>query len=220
MPAAGAGADGPARYLPPLAVLTDRRQAAHPLPEVIASAVDGGARLVILREKDLPDVDRARLAGQLLEILHPVGGRLVLASRVPGNAFGCGVHLAAVDPYPADPPGLVGRSCHALSEVRRAAQDGVHYATLSPIFASRSKPGYGPQLGQGVFRASVPIPVYALGGVESPDRAVACLAAGAFGVAVMGTVMRAPDPGHLVSELLGAIRRCGANGGRASGERR
>ncbi|MDT5031533.1 MAG: thiamine-phosphate pyrophosphorylase, partial [Actinoplanes sp.] len=36
-----------------LVVLTDRRLASAPLPAVVRAAVDGGARWVILRERDL-----------------------------------------------------------------------------------------------------------------------------------------------------------------------
>ncbi len=39
---------------PRLLLLTDRRLAARPLLEVVARAADGGARAVILRERDLP----------------------------------------------------------------------------------------------------------------------------------------------------------------------
>src|SRR5439155_83790 len=46
-------------------VLTDRRQAARPLTEVVSAAVDGGARSVVLREKDLPRSSRLALAPAL-----------------------------------------------------------------------------------------------------------------------------------------------------------
>jgi thiamine-phosphate pyrophosphorylase len=45
------------------------------------------------------------------------------------------------------------------------------------------------------------IPVYALGGI-APGNAAAARAAGAYGVAVMGAVMRAPDPAGVVAALL------------------
>ena len=48
----------------------------------------------------------------------------------------------------------------------------------------------------------VPIPVYALGGVDSPQRVRDCLDEGATGVAVMGAVMRAEDPARFVKELM------------------
>jgi thiamine monophosphate synthase len=81
------------------------------------------------------------------------------------------------------------------------------------VHATASKPGYGPLLGdEGLARlvrtlraesaaCGAPAPaVYALGGL-GPDNARAAIQAGAHGVAVMGTVMSAPDPGTTISEL-------------------
>jgi thiamine-phosphate pyrophosphorylase len=77
-----------------------------------------------------------------------------------------------------------------------AARDAdADYATLSPIFPTASKPGYGPPLGVEALRAAAEsgLPVFALGGVL-PENARSCREAGAHGVAVMGPVMRAQDP--------------------------
>jgi len=86
---------------------------------------------------------------------------------------------------------LVGVAAHGIEDLRRARDAGADYATLSPIFASPSKPGYGPALGLGVLRAaaSLDLPVLALGGVTA-NEAQACVEAGAHGVAVMGAAMR------------------------------
>jgi thiamine-phosphate pyrophosphorylase len=73
-------------------------------------------------------------------------------------------------------------------DLQRAAAEGCDYATLSPIFASASKPGYGPPLGVHAL-GGAPLPVYALGGVDETNAA-ACIAGGAAGVAVMGAAMR------------------------------
>jgi len=133
----------------------------------------------------------------------PGGSGAVGWAGQPGSG---GVHLAARDPFPSPRPELVGRSCHDAAELAAAAEEGCDYVTLSPIFLTASKPGYGPALGTdalaSMIRALVasssarrrdrPAPaVYALGGVLPAD-VPACLAAGARGVAVMGPVMREP----------------------------
>ncbi|MQA36393.1 thiamine phosphate synthase, partial [Modestobacter roseus] len=169
--------------LPRLLVLTDRGQCAGPLVGAVASAVEAGARAVVLREKDLPAPERDRLAAELAALLAPVGGLLVVAGPGPGDA----VHLAARDPFPEPRPALVGRSCHDAVEVAQAAAEGCDWVFVSPVNPTPSKPGYGPPLGlPGLARlaAGAP-PVYALGGVR-PDDVAGCLAAGAHGVAVMG----------------------------------
>ena len=74
-----------------LVVLTDRRIAARPLPEVVAAAVSGGASWIILREKDLLYGPRVALAEVLREIVPP--GRLIVAG--PDPLGGRAVHLAS-----------------------------------------------------------------------------------------------------------------------------
>lgn len=199
--------------LPPLLVLTDRTQAPRPLPDVVAAAVAGGARAVVLREKDLPDAERARLADELRRVLDPVGGLLVVAGPA-GSAGGAdAVHLAARDPFPEPRPPLVGRSCHSAAEVAAARAEGCDWVMVSPVFPTSSKPGYGPALGPAGLRALVTgaPPAYALGGIGPADVA-ACLGAGAHGVAVMGAVMR--DPG-VVPDYVDALAAAHSRAARA-----
>jgi thiamine-phosphate diphosphorylase len=219
--------------LPALLVLTDRHQARRPLPEVIAAAVGGGACAVVLREKDLPRAERAALAADIAPIVHAAGSLLVSAGEpLPGCD---GVHLAAGQRLtPSAGTAIVGQSCHTRSEIEQAggaassvgaapsagasgtapdhmsgsAAGGVDYATVSPVYATSSKPGYGPLLGLhglAALTAVTELPVYALGGITTPDQASACLEAGATGVAVMGAVMRAADPASVVASLHTAL---------------
>lgn len=200
------------RPLARLLVVTDRRMAdaaGHRIPDVVAAAVAAGARTVLLREKDLPPAERAALAGCLAELLAPVGGHLLVAVPPPAAPGAIvGVHVAGGATEVVWPegrrPDVVGRSCHSADDVRRAADQGYDYVTVSPVWATPSKPGYGPALGPeglAVACAAAPeLPVYALGGI-GPGRAGPCRAAGAAGVAVMGAIMRAEDPGAVVDEL-------------------
>ena len=72
----------------------------------VAGAVAGGARWVVLREKDLPRAERAALAADLRAILADVGGTLVVAG--PDPLGGDAVHLPAAGPYPP-PTRALGR---------------------------------------------------------------------------------------------------------------
>ncbi len=185
--------------LGPLLVLTDRTQCPRPLVEVVAAAVEGGARAVVLREKDLPAGERALVAADLASLLLPVGGTLVLAGT---GLSGDAVHLSATDAVHVPRPSLLGRSCHDAASVRRAQDEGCDWVTASPVRLTDSKPGYGPALGvDGLAALTGGVPVYALGGL-GPDDVPACLAAGAAGVAVMGAVMRADRPDRVVADLL------------------
>lgn len=198
-------------------VVTDRHQVeggARRLGEVVRAALDGGATRVLLRDKDLAPDRRARLADELRIATAAAGAALVVASDVDlaCAASADGVHLSATDPWP---PGgsagrlRVGRSCHDPGELVEARAHAADWATYSPVFASDSKPGYGPALGVAGLAAGcreVPgLAVLALGGI-GPGRARPCLDAGAAGVAVMGAVMRADDPATTVRALVDEMR--------------
>jgi thiamine-phosphate pyrophosphorylase len=199
----------------PVVVVTDRHQVAQGargLVEVVRGALAGGATRVLLRDKDLDPPERVRLADELRVVTAAAGAALLVAGDVDlACAVGAdGVHLAADDPWPqVDHPLAVGRSCHDHGELVEARVRAADWATYSPVFASVSKPGYGPALGLAGLAAgcrAVPgLPVLALGGI-GPGRARPCLDAGAAGVAVMGAVMRADDPATVVRALVDEMR--------------
>lgn len=182
--------------MPRLVVLTDRSQLSlgRCLRAQLAACRDAGLSHVVLRELDLQEPQREQLAADLADL-----GLTVIAAR-RGLAAAAGLHLAAGQPAA---PGSFGRSCHAPEEVARAAAEGARWATLSPYTTSGSKPGYGPPLPPGAY-AGLPLPTFALGGI-TPGNARAARDSGAYGVAVMGAVMRAGDPGAVVAALLEAV---------------
>lgn len=192
--------------LPRLLVLTDGDEAAdagHDLSVLLADvlAAGGPSLAVVVRERHLPPTERSALVASVAEHAAATGSLVVVAS--PATDPRQNVHLRAAEPFPAPRPGTVGRSCHDARELRAASAEGCDYATLSPIFPTGSKPGYGPALGPDALGAA-PLPVYALGGVRAAN-ARSCREAGATGVAVMGAVMRSPAPAVAVAALLDAL---------------
>jgi thiamine monophosphate synthase len=205
--------------MPRLLLLTDRSQLplGRSLLATLRECVAAGASTVVVRELDLTEPQRAALAAELAAL----GATVISAhTRLPAAT---GVHLPARPAapcnalLPAPQPRsnsaveavtaryMHGRSCHSAEEVRRAAAAGAAYATLSPYAVSASKPGYGPPLPSDEF-AGHALPVFALGGI-TPHNARTAVAAGAHGVAVMGAVMRSPDPGATVARLLAEVDR-------------
>ena len=198
---------------PPLLVISDRSQAKRPLIEIAEAAFRGGCRWFSLREKDLP-------AGERLALLHAIvalGGRFSATVSVHEDvdsavATGAGgVHLpGGGDPVLARrrfPAGLIGVSAHSPREAAAQIEAGADYATLSPIFLTASKPGYGPAVGLDALAEAArlaPGPIIALGGIDE-EKIAACRAAGAGGIAVMGDIMRADDPEAATSRLLRAL---------------
>jgi thiamine-phosphate pyrophosphorylase len=197
---------------PPILVITDRRQALLALEDIARRVFAAGCRWLSLREKDLPPPERLALLRRLLALGHEHGARVSvhedLEAAVAAGADG--VHLpTGVAPAGArarlGPAALIGCSAHDRAEL--AAARGADYATLSPIFISTSKPGYGPPLGIAGLAAAIPsapLPVLALGGIAAGNAAL-CLSAGARGIAVMGAVMAAPDPATVMTGLIGTL---------------
>jgi thiamine-phosphate pyrophosphorylase len=221
-----------------IVIVTDREMAAaagHTVTEVIGAALDGGAGVVLLREKDLPATDRRMLAEDLRVLTAGQGAELWVASdaALAKAVYADALHLAATDPWPAelagdrrrpdwpDAEGIVrelrsrgrrdgiriGRSCHTIAELRDAWREGADHATYSPVFPTGSKPGYGPALG--------------LDGLAEGVRAVLPLPLIALGgvgpgraracleagatVAMMGAVMGADDPAAVVRSVFEEI---------------
>jgi len=196
---------------PPLLLVTDRRQARRPLDEVVDAALAAGCRWVSLREKDLAADDQIALAWELAPIARRHGACLTLHGDADlAQACGAdGVHLpAGSDPAAArklmGPGKLIGVSIHTVTEAAAIDRRAVDYAVAGPAFETPSKPGYGPEIGRkGLceIASAASVPVLAIGGLNV-TRAAEVLAAGPVGIAVMGGIMRAADPGREVGGLL------------------
>ena len=196
--------------VPPLLVISDRHQARRPLEEVAEAVFAGGCRWFSLREKDLPPEERRTLLGELIALGRRFGAVVTAHEDIEAvTATGAdGVHLpSGVRPEAARtrlPGALIGVSAHSADEAATLLRAGADYVTVSPVFVTASKPGYGPALGlDGLARivAHAPGPVVALGGI-TPENAASCLSTGARGIAVMGEIMRAADPQATVEHIL------------------
>jgi thiamine-phosphate pyrophosphorylase len=199
--------------VPPLLVISDRRQAARPLEEVAEAIFAGGCRWLSLREKDLPAAERRGLLSSLVMLGRRWDATVTVHEDVDAaaQAGAYGVHLpSAGNPEAARtrlPGGLIGASAHSAEEASALLGSGADYVTVSPVFPSSSKPGYGPAIGlDGLAEivARVPGPVIALGGIDAATAPL-CMSAGASGVAVMGEVMRAANPQAVAEAMLAAI---------------
>ncbi len=200
---------------PSLLLVTDRAQARRPLREIVAAALSGGCRWVSLREKDLPEDEQVVLARMLLPMTRKHGARLMLhgEAALAQLAGVDGVHLpsgsdAAAARARLGPGKLIGVSIHTVTEAGAIDPQAADYALAGPAFETPSKPGYGPEIGRkglSEIAGACGVPVLAIGGINTA-RVGEVMAAGCAGVAVMGGVMRAPDPAQEVRALLATLQ--------------
>lgn len=167
--------------------ITDRKSVGgfRPLMEVIRDQMHLGVDFIQIREKDITarelfEFTLAVLEVRANEIRTPAPTKILLNSRADvAMATGAdGVHLPAEAPRQTLPGLLVGRSCHAITDIRATDAD---FVTFGPIFET---PGKGPAIGLDALKVACQLgkPVYALGGVTW-ENAADCMHAGADGVA-------------------------------------
>lgn len=179
------------------------------LLEDLAAAGVGGFQV---RDKDATTRELVALTRLVLAAVRPAGATVIVDDRldVALAAGADGVHLGADDLSVADarrvaPHLVIGATCRDADAVERAAADGATYAGFGPVFATTSKAGLPHPLGvEGIRGAAGVLPLVAIGGIDAA-RARQCRAAGAHGVAVIGSVWRHPDPVAAAKELVTAV---------------
>ena len=165
--------------------------------------------MVQLREKSLSTGELCELAAKLRLVtrgkaLLMVNDRVDVALTVEAD----GVHLPSnsLPPCVVKKVGggrlLVGRSVHSVEEAVVAESEGVDYLMLGTIYGTASHPGRPPSepgLIEAV-KARVRTHVYAIGGINA-SNAEEVMRAGANGVAVIRSILGAPDPRTAAREI-------------------
>ncbi|MCK9284854.1 MAG: Nudix family hydrolase [Rhodocyclaceae bacterium] len=157
----------------------------------LAQALDGGLRLVQIREPGLDPARRSAFAHAAVDLCRQYGARVLVNSDAP-LAVACaadGLHLSArqlmaSDRRPDFP--LVAASCHDAAELARAGALELDFAVLGPVAPTPSHPQQ-PGLGWQAFAdsaADATLPVFALGGLARADMEAAWQA-GAHGIAAI-----------------------------------
>lgn len=162
----------------------------------LRAALDGGVRLVQVREREMRPEEFDRFARRVVDVAHPYGARvLVNGDAAAANRAGAdGVHVQGNQllRLEAAPGKFWAASCHDARELERAAALGASFVVLSPVLPTASHPGE-PGLGWEKFAALIrdyPLPVYALGGMQL-ELLDTARRHGAHGVALLSGIWRA-----------------------------
>ncbi len=158
--------------------------------EVLKNQLEGGVKLVQVREKQLIKETFMKFAAQVITLAKPYGAKVLISEDIGlGRALGAdGVHLPsqAMLVLKTKPAGLmVSASCHNAMELAHAQMLDLDFVVLSPVKSTLSHPEAEP-LGWQKFAQlaeSISLPIYALGGMVLNDLPVA-LSYGARGIAI------------------------------------
>ncbi len=216
--------------LGPLYLITDRRTlpAGADLVAAVDAALAGlpaGAAVVQLREKELDDRALLELCDRLIAVTRPRGCPLLVNDRVDVAlcAGADGVHLpeAGLDVATARRLGgdrfVIGASTHSADAAAARVAAGADLVVCGPVWPTPSKPtstGIGVDGLRAVataVAAAGPGKLYALGGVDRPERARDAITAGAHGVAGIRGFLAGADPALATRALWRAVQPPGTD---------
>ena len=185
--------------------------------DIVSAAVDGGATVVQLREKDCSTLDFIKQALTIKDFLKARGVPMIINDRVDvAQAVNAdGVHLGQTD-MPLEMAKrilgdsmIIGISAESLQDAIEAEKGGADYLGVSPIYATPTKTDTAPALGLEGLRAihkAVGLPLVGIGGLNKNNSADV-IRNGAAGVAVVSAIVAADDPEAAARELKHLIEK-------------
>ncbi len=192
--------------------------------EIARRAVLGGADILQLRAKSLPDRQILKIGrainnlAQKNETLFLLNDRAELA-RIIGSD---GVHLGQEDLPVKDARKILGKnkiiglSTHSVFQAQEAARQGADYLAIGPIFATTTKPKLTPLTAKIIpkIRDKVKIPFVVVGGINLTNLSQV-LASGAESVAVCSAIITAQDVLSTTKEFRQRLYQKGSKRGQA-----
>jgi thiamine-phosphate pyrophosphorylase len=182
--------------------------------DIIKAALDGGIKLIQLREKDIPVNSFVKLALEARKLTAGYDALLIVNDR-PDVAMASGadgVHLGQ-DDFPFDkarrlaPDLIIGASTHNVKEAKEAETAGASYINIGPIFKTETKKWDEEFLGIAGIKeiaSAVNIPFTVMGGIKK-EHIPELRDAGANAIALVTAITSATDPETATEELLAAF---------------
>jgi thiamine-phosphate pyrophosphorylase len=180
------------------------------LGPAVRGALAGGATIVQLREKEMPDRRLVELGRRVrawtreTDALFIINDRADLALATDADGVHVGQDELSVKEARAivGPRRLVGVSTHSVEQARQAVLDGADYLGVGPVFPSVTK-AFDSLAGLELVRevaSEISLPWFAIGGINA-ENVSAVLEAGATRIAVSHAILSAEDPASVTRVL-------------------
>jgi thiamine-phosphate pyrophosphorylase len=186
----------------------------HGMGPAVRGALAGGAGIVQLREKELPDRRLVALGERIRRWTREAGALYVMNDRADLAVVteADGVHVGQDELSVKEarrivgPHRLVGVSTHTIEQARQAVLDGADYIGVGPVFPSATK-SFTSLAGLELVRqvaAEIALPWFAIGGINA-ENVGSVLEAGATRIAVSHAILGADDPEAAAKALHGRL---------------
>jgi len=186
---------------------------------IAQAAIQGGARMLQLRDKLRDKGESLPLARDLQKLCAEAGASLILNDHADVAAIvgAAGLHVGQTD-LPVDqarrvlaPHQVLGRSNHEIEELVESERMGADHVAFGAIYHTDTK-GVG-RPPQGIERLllardAAQTPLVAIGGITA-ENAAPVIEAGADAVCVPAAVGSAPEPEAAAAELVKVIEEAG-----------
>jgi thiamine-phosphate pyrophosphorylase len=177
-------------------------------------AIAGGADMVQLREKQVPDDVFLALAAEIRELTDETGRIFIVNDRPDIAAIigADGVHLGQHDLPISEarkllrPGAVVGRSTHNYEQAMAAVNEGADYIAIGPLYTTSTKDA-GPSPSPDEVRkilTDVGVPVFGIGGIN-PENIQGVVEMGIKRVAVSSGICEAEEPSAAAAQIRGRL---------------
>jgi thiamine-phosphate pyrophosphorylase len=187
--------------LPKIYPITDRQLSGLSHADQTRRFIEGGAKLIQLREKSndmrrfLDDAMEAVRTARENVVTILINDRIDIALMTSAD----GVHLGQYDLPPKQARKLLGSnaiigfSTHNIKQIQEAMMQPIDYIAFGPIFSTSTKTNPDPVVGMNLLEEASRLvgdwPLVAIGGINSKNMA-SVIAAGAHSAAMIGEFYR------------------------------
>jgi thiamine-phosphate pyrophosphorylase len=198
-----------------LYLVTDRNVLGNrDLIQSVEEAIQGGATVVQLREKNCSSLDFYNLAVQLKEVTSKYGvpliinDRLDIALAVKADGLHIGqedLPLTVVKTIVGDDM-IIGVSANTLEEALLAEKKGADYVGIGAVYPTDTKldADYVTLDDLRSIRKAISIPIVGIGGINE-ENVVEVMGTNIEGVAIVSAILGKQDIKHATEELLKKI---------------